>query len=130
MDRDLLGRLRPLERQVLDATRYFDSLQGLQCRSEHGCLTSPIPGLTQGAAQRILDGRDPGHAHRGREFRHRRQRYGRETCGLDLPLRQSDGPATDRSSGHQQYYIDSIFPEVPYHSRHGLLEQDIRAEDV
>ena len=118
----LLGWLGSLERQMTNAARRIDLAESLQHSSQHSRLSGGVTRLTQCAPQRILDRGNAGHTDRRRQIGHGCERDRRETCCFDFALRQSNGPAADRSGRHQDHHIGSVLAQVVDDCRHSLLQ--------
>jgi hypothetical protein len=123
-------RFRPLERETGNAARFRHLSQRVQRRAQHGRLPLAVAGLPQQVAQRILDRREPGYVDRSRQIRNARQGNRAHARRFDRSLYQSHGPATDRSTGHQEDDIHPISLHVPDHGRRALFQEHLRLQDV
>ena len=86
--------------------------RGHQSRFEHRGLTGAVAGLTKRPPERILDGGDAWHAHRGGQVRDGGQADGGKASGLEFALYQSNGPAANRSGGDKHNDIRHILFQV------------------
>jgi hypothetical protein len=119
-------RCGPLKREVDHTARSCHLGQRVQRRAQDRRLALLVAGLSQQVAQRMLDGRKPGHAHGGRQIGDARQRDRAYARCLNFPLHQSHGPAADRSARDQDDDVHSISLHVPDHGRRALLQQHLR----
>ena len=126
----LFGRFRPLERQMDYAAWSPDRFQRGQRRPQDRCLAGRVAGLAQGAAQRVLDGRNARRRHGGGQVGHGREGDGGKAGGFDFTLQQSNGPTADRSGGNQDHDVRVILLQVPDQRRRGLGQELLRPQDV
>jgi hypothetical protein len=103
------SRLWPFERQVDNHTGPLDLFQGAQCRTQHRQVSGVITRTPNVLSKGMFDGCDTRNPHRGSQGGDVRQADGAETRCFDLSLRQSHGPAADRSAGNE---YDKINPFV------------------
>jgi hypothetical protein len=97
---------------MCDAARRLHLLRCFERRQEHGPLRDLVPRLPHDLAKGVLYSHEARDAHRRREIRYVRQGYGGYAGTFDLTLRQSYGPAADRSGGGEHCHVDLFLPEV------------------
>ena len=123
---DIAGNVQPFERQVDDSAGDLDLFQRLQRCPQHGHLPGHIAGLAQGAAQGIFDGSDARRADRQGQIRNGRQDNGGKSRRFDFALRQSNGPAANRSGRHKNNHIGMFCAQIANHCRDSFLKQCFR----
>ena len=97
----LLRILVPDERKVLDVPGLECSLEDLERRPQDRALRLGVADVPVGPSERVLDRRDPCHAHSALERPDHVERDRGDATGLDHPRYQSDGPAAIRSDGRE-----------------------------
>ena len=107
-----IGRLRPLEGKVDNGPRRPDVPEGSERRAKHRALGHDIVRLTEWAAERELDRRDSRCSPGRRQVRNHRESDRADARLFDTPLRQSDGPAADRSDGDEDGEIHALSPHL------------------
>ena len=126
----LFPRPGPFEWKMRDAARLLHLLHCFERRQKHRPLCVLVPRLPHGLSERMLNSRKPRYAHGGRQVRDVRQGNGSYAATFNLPLRQSHGPAADRSSRYEYGHIDLILPKMLDDRRDAFLKKLCRFENV
>lgn len=101
----VFGCFRPFKRQVDNFSGCLDFFQRFQRPLQYGPLCISIACTTDILPKRVLDGSHARCADRGGQIGDIRQADRREASRFDLTLRQSNGPAADRSTGDENNHI-------------------------
>jgi len=123
-------RLRPVEGQVLHQTGFRKRLRGLQSASQDRPLPLIVIGQAHRPSEGMLHGRHARHAHGCSQVGDVRYGHRRDPRCFDLPLRQSNGPAADRSRRDQGREIDRLVSELADDLWDAILEEHIGFEQV
>jgi len=99
------GGFRPLKRQVEDFSGGLNVFNRFQSRSEYSQLRIAITSTANVLPEGMFNRSDARHANRGGQIGDVRKADGCEASRLDLTLRQSDGPAANRSTGDQDDHV-------------------------
>lgn len=124
------GSFDPFEGQVNDPTGFVDVFQRGDGRPQHCQLAGSIARLPKGTPQRKFDGGSARHADRGGYFGHRRQDDGGKASRFDFALRQSNGPAANRSGWHQNHHVSLVGAQIADDGGNGFLKQLFWLENV
>lgn len=125
-----LRRFEPFIRQMNQTPRFCHCGGGFECSPHNRSLPVAIVGQTQRSPKWIFDGDEPWDADRCRKIRNVRQRNSCNARTFDLPLYQSNGPAADRSNGHEQHRVHPIFVQMLDNRRCAFFDQDARLERI